>query len=50
MAGSLLSFLRARAGQASEKVLVQNSDKATTRTITNYGNNLAKTMFSVKTA
>ena len=39
MAGSLLSFLRARAGQASETVLVQNPDKATARTITNYVNN-----------
>ena len=39
MTGSLLSFLRARDGQASETVLVLNSDKATNKTITNYMNN-----------
>ena len=39
MTGSLLSFLRSRDGQASETVLVLNSDKGTARTITNYMNN-----------
>ena len=39
MAGSLLSFLPAQAGQSSETVPVLNSDKATTWTITNYVNN-----------
>ena len=44
MAGSLWSFLQARAGQASETVLVLNSDKATTRTIINYVNNKSNEM------
>ena len=39
MAGSLLSFLPARAGQASETVPVLNSVKARTWRITNYVNN-----------
>ena len=39
MAGSLLSFLPAQAGQAIETGPVLNSDKATTWTITNYVNN-----------
>ena len=39
MNGSLLSFLPARAGQASETVSVLNSDKATTWAIAYYVTN-----------
>ena len=44
MAGSMLSFLPARAWQAIETVSVLNSDKATTWTITNYVNNKSNEM------